>query len=312
MADEQEFQDTIAKFEAMETAEGRPALPPVQEALPLEEAKPPEPAMEGQEAGAPPPEKTESQKLEDEFVEFTGKQKERFNKVYGRMRQLERQNSELLRTHAGPIVGVDTPPPPQPVQQFSKSKPQLSQFEDADKWADAISDWSSEKAQFESIRTVEQRFAQNRATAQAQEQMQQHSNFINSKVDEGRGRFKEFDEVSEDLAAVSSEFMVNQIFKLNRFSDVVMELGKNLPEAERIARLSPEDAVYELKSLERKISSREELAKKQQAKTPTKVETPGEGVATTSPTTAKLRQEAIKSGSLRDFAKVFEAMDHSA
>ncbi len=314
--DEQQdgFQNAMAAF-AAEDAVGKPNAV-VEGDEP--KAPEPEPAPAPEPAEEPPQEqeaaKTEPEKLEDEFIEFTGKQKERFNSVYGALKRLERENADLQRRVQQPAPVAPQPqaaPVAQP-QPFAEQKPKLADFQDADQWGEAVGDWAARKAEHSAIARTEQRYSQEQTLRQQQEETNRIQNFLVARTHEGHQKFGQmaFDNVCADVAnfAPYGSVMNQALFSLQRYPEVVVELGKNLHEADRISRLSPHDQIYEIKSLEKKIVAREELAKKAKVNQPTKVEAPGQGEAPrAAPSTAKLRQHAMSTGKLDDFAKIFMA-----
>lgn len=286
---------------------------------PEEQQAPPKPVAEAEVAEVPEPAKqeakTEPEKLEEEFVEFTGKQKERFNSVYGALKRLERENAELQKRVAVPQYQpqpVAQPVVPQP-QQFTESKPKLADFQDADTWADAVSDWAARKAEHTAIARARQEFAEQHNVRLRESETSRQQQFMQSRIDEGRQKFGavEFDNLSAEVANFVTPVMSDALFQLKAFPQVVVELGRNLHEADRISRLAPYDQIYELKALERRLTTTQELKAKEQQLKPTKVEAPGQGEAPkTTPSVTKLRNAAFESGRTADFAKLIEAADY--
>lgn len=311
MSEDAAFQEAVAKF----AAEGKPAEPTAEQTPTpekVEEIQPPRPVVEGEQAEAPPPEKSEPEKLEEEFVEFSGKQKERFNSVYGRMRQLERENAALRQAPPQPRQEFQPKPVVQPSQQFTEASPKLADFDDADKWGIALSDWSARKTLHETRQAIEAANAQERQRAQAQQQYDSQAQYENSKVAEGNKKYGEhkFTEYCNNLCDVIPRSMIPELFALERYADVTVELSKNLQEAERIAALPQFRRIYELQRLEASMTQREELAKKQQQQTPAKVEQPGSGQEQNAARAnfQKLKREALGSdGDIDKFAALFKA-----
>lgn len=284
----------------------------------------PEPVVEGARAPAQEPPKPEDDaplpeaaaaeqepvKKPDDFVEFTTpEQKERFNKVFGYAKRLEREMQALQQRLAAPAPA----PQPQPVvtPQPTEAKPKLADYETADDWAEAVSDWAARKAEHRAATLARQEFLQQQRTQQMQREQEEVVRYLQSKTSEGYQKYGQmaFDNVCADLAAVAppGSSMNQALFGLSRFADVVVELGKNLAEADRISRMNHADQIFELKTLERKLIAAEELRNKTQPKIPAKVEAPGTGEDARAPSTGKLLQAAKQSGNLRDFAKVFES-----
>ncbi len=263
-----------------------------------------------------PPEKLDLEKSKDEYIKFEGKQLERFNSVYGALKRLERENAELQRrANQPPPVPQYQPTPVVPVSQplaYIEPKPKLAQFEDADQWADAVSDWSVRKAVHEARQITRQEFTQEQSQREAQTQQQQLQAHLNTRIQEGYSKFGqyEFDNVCANLAPFTpyGSPIHEAIFGLKHTADVIMELGKNLPEADRISRLHPHDQIYEIKALEKKLVSNRELAAKAVKTTPIQVEQPGTGqeAPAESANFKKLKKEALASdGSIDAFARLF-------
>lgn len=311
-SEEKGFTDAMAAFAKDDAPEPVAAPAPA----PTPEPEPEPEAATNKEAE----EKTEPEKLEDEFIEFTGKQKERFNSVYGALKRLERENAEYQRRlqsfqyqqpQAQHPVAPQPAAPSQP-QLLAEPKPKLADFADADSWADAVTDWSVNKAETAALSRLQLETARHDSERHQQDTVRQYNDYINGRIVEGQTKFgqREFNEAAKDVVefAPHRSTMYDTLFGLERFPEVVVHLSKNLPEADRISSLRPHDQIYELKALEKKLISKSALAAKQSPTLPTKVEAPGAGEERKpSASVAKLRQAAKASGELRDYAAVFAA-----
>jgi len=311
--EEKGFSDAAAFFGKDEAPAPTPTPAPAPEAAKEPEEEPEPVAAEAAK------EKTEPEQVEEEFIEFSGKQKERFNSVYGALKRKEREEAEYQRKIADYERQLQsfryqqqTVAPQQPVTQpqpFAQNKPKLADFETADQWADAVTDWATRKVEQATMSRLEVQSAQQEAEQHHQSTQQKYNDFINGKIAEGQKKFgpREFNEAAKDIVefAPHRSTMYNALFDLDHFPEVVLHLAKNLPEADRISSLRPYDQVYELKALEKRLA----LATKQQTKLPTKVEAPGAGEEPTKPSAsvAKLRQAAKASGDLRQWGAVFQA-----
>ena len=309
--EEKGFSDAAAFFGKDEAPTPTPKPAPAQEA-PKEPEEEPEPAETAKE-------KTEPEQVKEEFVEYSGKQKERFNSVYGALKRKEREEAEYQRKIADYERQLQSfryqqqPVAPQPTavqpQLFAEPKPKLADSETADQWADAVTDWTTRKVEQATMSRLEVQRAQQEADQHHQSTQQRYNDFINGRIGEGQKKFglREFNEAAKDIVefAPHRSTMYNALFDLDHFPEVVFHLSKNLPEADRISSLRPYDQVYELKALEKRLA----LATKQQPKLPTKVEAPGAGEEPTKPSAsvAKLRQAAKASGDLRQWGAVFQA-----
>jgi hypothetical protein len=204
----------------------------------------------------------------------------------------------------------EAPKPTTEVKPFLEPKPKLANFETVDQWEDAATEWMSRKATHDAVHSVRQEISQRQELEQRNAQYTQLKSYVDGRINEGYTKFgqKSFDDAATDLIeyAPFGSPMYQTLLSLGKFPDVVMELAKNTQEAERISRLNSNDQIYELKSLEKKLSAREELARKAQPKTPTKVEAPGAGEdQRTAPSMVKLRAKAKASGEVADWARVF-------
>jgi len=313
---EQAFSDALAAFskdDAPAATVVAQAPTPVVEGDEPETPKPEGEQLEGETTVEPEAAKPveEAPEKPPEFVKFDKpEQLKRFNDVFGYAKRLERQLEELRRQPPAPPPQPVAPPAPvfQP-QTFAEPEPKLADYETADQWGLAVAAWARKAAVSEAVNTLRHETAQQQTQREQREQEAQVSNYINQRIGEGRSKFgMEFDAVSVDLApfAPYGSNMHQTLFSLQNFPDVVMELGRNLVEADRIARLSPHDQIYEIKDLAKKLIAKQALAAKAQTKLPTKVEAPGQGEdLKTKPSTTKLRMAAKASGELKDWAKVF-------
>ena len=248
-----------------------------------------------------------------EFVEFTTEaQRKRFNDVFGYAKRLERE-LQTLRQAPPPQPVVQKPEPVAQPSSFAEPKPKLADFETADAWGDAVTEWSARKAEHTVLSLVRQQNQQEQTQRQQQEEQARVAHYINGRINEGYQKFgrHEFDNVCADLVnfAPHGSTMYHTLFGLAHYPEVSMYLGKNLAEADRISNLLPHDQIYELKDLEKKLIAKAALATKTQPKLPTKVEAPGQGEdpKPASYSLSKLRQAAKASGSLQDYQKLFMA-----
>lgn len=284
-----------------------------------EPPRPPEPAVEGDEPETPQPEPPPSEeKPEDKPAEQEAKSPalvalEKELLELKRESKKERQRADYWMQNFQQQVAPKPEPPKPVVSAAPPPRPKLSQFETTDQWEEAVFNWIEDQTK-QVKQEIFQQQAQQQTERQQQEAQQKYTSFLDAKISEGQKKFgqTQFDKVCNDLVedgiVTYGSNMHTTLFNLDRYPDVVMELGKNMAEAQRIANLPPQKQIYELEALERRIIAKEELARKAQTKIPTKVEAPGAGEdAKQSPSVAKFRQAAKASGGLRDWGKVFQA-----
>jgi hypothetical protein len=311
-----EQQDGFASAMAAFAAEAEQE-PPQQE--------PPKPVVEGEVAKAPEPETPDAEVETPETPTTTDEGKspalialEKEIDTLKRESKKERQRADYwMQNYQQRPVPQPEPKPVVTAAPFAEPKPKLSQFETTDQWEEAVFNWVERRTDH-AAGQVEKKILEQQAQQQTErlkrEEEGRYQAFLDAKTSEGYQKFGQpaFDKVCQELVESGNvtfgSIMHTTLFNLDRYPDVVMELGKNPAEVERISRLRPQKQIYELESLERKIIAREELSKKAQIKTPTKVEAPGQGEDPKQGTdTRKLIQTAKASGNLRDFAKVFQA-----
>lgn len=281
---------------------------------------PPKPVVEGDEPAAPDPD-TDTDETEGEAVEAKAAEPESpslaaLRKELNDLKRESKKQSQRAEYWMNNYQQRATQPPPEApkaiteAKPFLEPKPKLANFETVDQWEDAATEWMSRKATHDAIHNMRQEQAQNRAIEEQNTKYTQLKSYVDGRINEGYTKFGQtiFDDAADDVieyAPIGSP-MYQTLLTLGKFPDVVMELAKNTQEAKRISRLNTNDQIYELKSLEKKLSAREELARKAQPKTPTKVEAPGAGEdQRTAPSMVKLRAKAKASGDVADWAKVF-------
>ena len=289
-----------------------PTAPPEDDEAPV---VPPKPVVEGDriEPEVPDAELAAVEKP-PEFVKFTTpEQQQRFNKMFGYAKRLERELA-LAREQAQRQPAQPTYQPPQQPQysatDFTEKAPKLKDFEDPDVWAEANANWTVRKAKHEARMETEQLLSRRMELDQAAQQQNLQRQHEERKLNAGYAKYGQidFDDASNDLATVVTQPMRNTLFQLDHFEDVVVHLGKNLQEAERIARLPFLDQAYELKSLDRRLSAKVELQRKEVQPKPTPVEKPGQGEPAQKTNVSQKMRVAKDSGDLRDWAKVIQEL----
>jgi hypothetical protein len=307
--------------------EGREAPTPQRPPEPLPQSPPPTAEPED-EPVVPPKPVVEGDKVEPEvpdaelaaaekppeFVKFTTpEQQQRFNKMFGYAKRLERELAMAREAAQRQPAPPAYQPPQQPqysATEFTEKAPKLKDFEDPDVWAEANANWTVRKAKHEARMETEQLLARRLEVDQAAQHQRMQQQHEERKLNAGYAKYGQidFDDASNDLATVVTQPMRNTLFQLDHFEDVVVHLGKNLQEAERIARLPFLDQAYELKSLDRRLSAKVELQRKEVQPKPTPVEKPGQGEPAQKTNVTQKMRVAKDSGDLRDWAKVIQEM----
>lgn len=274
---------------------------------------PPKPVVEGEKIDV----KDAEYEKPPEFVKFDKpEQQNRFNKMFGYAKRLERELAMLReqQSRTTPTNGYSpsayAPTQPLSTTEFTEKAPKLKDFEDPDVWAEANANWTVRKAKHEARIEAEQMFARRMEVDQATHQQNLQRQHEERKLNAGYAKYGQidFDDASNDLATVVTQPMRNTLFQLDHFEDVVVHLGKNLQEAERIARLPFLDQAYELKRLDRRLSAKVELQRKEVQPKPTPVEKPGQGEPAQKNNARQKMRVAKDSGDLRDWAKVIQEL----
>jgi hypothetical protein len=172
----------------------------------------------------------------------------RFNEVYGKGKQAEREAAQARREadywrneaqrQGQTPESTAIQPQGQPI-----GEPQSEQFDDYNDYVKALTRWNLDQDKAKSRAEEEQRQAQQR-NAQFQK-----------KLNEGAAKHEDFiDTVYNDSLPITTA-MVDALAECEHAADIAYHLGKNPQEAGRIAALTPIGAAREIGKLEMQFST---------------------------------------------------------
>ena len=214
-----------------------------------------------------PPEKRSSR-----FERRLSKLYRRLGEADARAKALESELSELKTANAPKAT--------------AEGQPRLEQFDDIEKYAQAVSDWKVKQA----IKEREDRTRQDAMTA--------HQQRISSAWEETSNaaseRYDDFDEVVGELQP-TTPFAV-AIMQAENGADVAYHLGKNLKEAQRIAALEPFQQVLAIGRLAAKLEASPPTGKQ-----PSKAPQP---INPVTPSAASTTEPDLDSADMRDFIRI--------
>lgn len=144
--------------------------------------------------------------------------------------------------------------------------PRLENFKDIEEYAAA-------KAKHEADKALKEHQAKQRTEAQKREQAELLEAW-EAKAERAASKYDDFEEVVGEMTPNSA--LAVAIMEAENSEDIAYYLGKNLKEAERIAKLSPRAQIREIGRLEEKLL----------ANPPTKPKTPSKAPAPINPVTA--------------------------
>ena len=226
-----------------------PAAPPPEAKPPATEAAatPPEPETDpGKETTGKDPEKRSQRSVERRIDRLTKRAAE------------DRERAQALARELEALRQVKAPAP---------DEPRMDQFQDIEEYAKAREKWAVNRAIREQDKTRRQAIALQR-TAELTKQWETRASI-------GASKYEDFDEIVGDLKP-NSAWSVAMMQEENS-EEIAYHLGKNIKEAQRIARLDPYAQVREIAKLSIKLATPEAPKKPSKAPPPiTPVTEPGQ------------------------------------
>lgn len=209
---------------------------------PVEENPDSEPATE---------ESSSEPKAEDEAEEAEkpkDKLEKRFSKVTKRAQEAEAKAEQLEAR----LRDLEARNNPQPIAQTANvdDKPQASQFNDAFEYAEALAEWSAEKA------------LRDRDIAEAQRKADDERNKVienwNSKVAKAKGSMPDFDEIVADSTTVVSDAVRDAIIESDVGAQILYHLASDDEYAESLSKMPAIKALKEIGRLEARFEAEED------------------------------------------------------
>ena len=222
MADELTPEEVTGEVPAIPAEETPPTEAAPAEAPPVDE--PPDPAALQAEIKA----------LEDR------KKKAEQDAIYWR-----RQKAEARKDY---FKQPETPPAQaEKAEQTDLQRPDPSQFNDYDKYVDALTDYKTDQ-KLAQWRREEEIKAQDETTQKRAARLQQG-------INKGYEKYDDFEDVAMDPAVPITPMVTEILAESDNPADIAYYLGKNRPEAVKISRMTTIAAAREIAKIEAKLSA---------------------------------------------------------
>jgi hypothetical protein len=212
-------------------------------------------------------ESTSEPKAEDEAEEAEkpkDKLEKRFSKVTKRAQEAEAKAAELEAR----LREVEARANPQPIAQTANvdDKPQASQFNDAFEYAEALAEWSAEKA------------LRDRDIAEAQRRADEERNKVitswNEKVAKAKGSMPDFDEIVASSTTVVSDAVRDAIIESDVGAQILYHLASDDEYAESLSKMPAIKALKEIGRLEARFEAEDKPEVKAKTVTQSKAPAP--------------------------------------
>ena len=211
-----------------------------------------EPVAEEEQLSEPIAEEeaTEAEKPKDKL-------EKRFSKVTKRAQEAEARAEELEAR----LREVEAKANPQTIAQTANvnDKPQAGQFDDAFEYAEALAEWSAEKA------------LRDRDIAEQQRRVEEDRNKVlkswNDKVEKAKQEMPDFNDIVSSSTVVVSDAIRDSILESDDGPQILYHLASDDDYAESIAKMPAIKALKEIGRLEAKFEAELEAKPKKEAKT---------------------------------------------
>lgn len=150
-----------------------------------------------------------------------------------------KQKAEEAERKASPQPAFNTDP--------KDPAPDISKFDDADKFSQASQDWNR--------RQVETQVRQEQQTQSARQEQRVVADAFQERMETARGKIDDFDEVLSDSTSPSSPVLNQALTHSDMGPELLYHLCKNPKEAQRIVKLPPQRVFIEIGKLESKLTS---------------------------------------------------------
>lgn len=205
---------------------------------------------------------------EDEGKKKKDPVQERINKITRKRYEAERERdyykAELERLKA------EAQKPKEAPAETTSEKPKEEDFENYSDFVEALADWKAEQKAAQ----IERKLKEEREQAQKQSAQQE---FV-AKLEQGREKYSDFDEVVFDPDVPITQPMVEALHDCEHAADIAYYLGKHPDVAGHIASLSPLAAAREIGIIEAELSKPKAPPAKKVTQAPEPINPSGGGV----------------------------------
>jgi hypothetical protein len=235
--------DNLAEFHAEKLGLASEEAPVAAETV--EETPDSEPAVEAQ---------AESEPAAEEEAEVTDKPKQnpklekRFSELTKRAKQAEAEK-QALEARLQELESKVAPAPQQIEQDILGEKPQASQFQDAFEYAEALAEWSAEKALVERDKQEQQRMIE--------KERQEVIKSWTSKLEKAKAELPDFDEMVASSQVQVRDEVRDAILESDVGPQILYQLASDDDLAQRISTMPVNKALKELGKLEVQFERKE-------------------------------------------------------
>ena len=225
------------------------------------------PVVENPESEPATEESTSEPKAEDEAEEAEkpkDKLEKRFSKVTKRAQEAEAKAEQLESR----LRELEARANPQPIAQTANvdDKPQASQFNDAFEYAEALAEWSAEKA------------LRDRDIAESQRKADEERNKVienwNQKVAKAKSSMPDFDEIVASSTTVVSDAVRDAIIESDVGAQILYHLASDDEYAESLSKMPAIKALKEIGRLEARFEAEDKPEVKARTVTQSKAPAP--------------------------------------
>lgn len=246
-----EASNVVTSSNAADFYAERLGLAEVQEE-PVAEEIPSEPVAEEEQLSEPIAEEEA-----DEAEKPKDKLEKRFSKVTKRAQEAEAKAEQLEAR----LRELEAKANPQTIAQTANvnDKPQASQFDDAFEYAEALAEWSAEKA------------LKDRDIAEQQRKVEEERNKVlkswNDKVDKAKKEIPDFNDIVSSSTVVVSDAIRDAILESDVGPQILYQIASDDDYAESLTKMPAIKALKEIGRLEAKFEAELETKPKNVAKT---------------------------------------------
>ncbi len=132
-----------------------------------------------------------------------------------------------------------------------KDKPKVEDYETEGEFYEALTDWKVEQK----IKEKEEMATKETRAVTEKQAIDEAYGELDGKMEKGRVKYADFNELVLDEKLIISEVMVEAILFTDSAEEILYYLGKNPEESAKIAKLPPLRAAHELGKIEAKVNA---------------------------------------------------------
>ena len=208
-----------------------------------------------------PEQEIQSEPKAEEEAKATEKSKDKLEKRFSKVTKRAQEAEERANALEQRLREVEAKANPQTIAQTANAddKPKADQFNDAFEYAEALAEWSAEKALKDRDIADQQR--------KAEEERNKVTESWNKKVSKAKEAIPDFNKVVSNSTVVVSDAIRDAILESDVGPQILYHLASDDDYAESITKMSAIKALKEIGRLEAKYEAEKESKPKKEAKT---------------------------------------------